>query len=249
MDIATQAKLLRVLDSGYFRPVGHSVESPFRGRLMAATNRDLSAMVKAGTFRADLYYRLDVLRIEVPAPGPSDIGLIARELARQMTDNGPPISLETVDPLARLAQQRSWPGGVRELRHALEKYQALADPDLPAEQNWKAVLGDPDPAARNRAMPAGSEESPPDIKTLIEPIFELTMLHFVRQKMFPYKWGTLQALGRQLGMTGAGAAGLLRRHGLWPREKLTSQAVDKAVDRQQQLLLPYQQFLRRIAGM
>jgi two-component system, NtrC family, response regulator AtoC len=117
----TQAELLRVLESGRLRRVGAVEERAVDVRLVAATNRDLGAAVKAGRFRKDLYYRLRAAAVEIPPlrDRPLDLPLLIRHfLARACADElrAPPrLAPGVADALAR----HSWPGNLRELRHTL----------------------------------------------------------------------------------------------------------------------------------
>lgn len=117
MPLAMQAKLLRVLQERRFRPVGSHVESTFRGRVIAATNRDLAADVEAGTFRADLYYRLHVIVIPVPPLREhlGDIPALVKEFIARSGDRGAELA-----PGARTAlSTHGWPGNARELESAV----------------------------------------------------------------------------------------------------------------------------------
>jgi len=119
---AAQVKLLRVLQERQIRRVGGEVQLDIDVRLIAATNRSLPAMVAAGTFREDLYYRLDVFSIRVPPlrERRGDLGplvaVLSRELAAKLGTPVPPI---TRSQLARL-EAYDWPGNVRELMNTLE---------------------------------------------------------------------------------------------------------------------------------
>jgi DNA-binding NtrC family response regulator len=126
LPLEMQPKLLRALDSRVIRPIGSTRTVPLDVRIIAATNRDLREEVNRGRFRADLFYRLNVVRVRIPAlrERREDIpGLAAhfyRRLARD-TDPAPPPEL-----LAWVSQQR-WPGNVRELRAAVERALLLGD--------------------------------------------------------------------------------------------------------------------------
>ncbi|MGQ0507488.1 MAG: sigma 54-interacting transcriptional regulator [Myxococcaceae bacterium] len=118
-----QPKLLRVLESREFRRVGCNQSRKMTARVIAATHRDLEAEVKAGRFRADLYFRLAVAALDVPPlrQRPEDIPLLARHFAREQ--NGEEVVLDPTT-LASL-QCEQWPGNVRELRNAVERLLAL----------------------------------------------------------------------------------------------------------------------------
>ena len=125
---ATQVKLLRVLQQREVIPVGATEAKPVHARVIAATNRDLEEEIKRGSFRSDLYYRLNVISIILPPlrNRPEDIPLLAETFLKQTADlaGKGPITLE---PDARDALLRySWPGNVRELENALERAAILA---------------------------------------------------------------------------------------------------------------------------
>ena len=123
LPLAMQTKLLRVLEERMIRPVGSTREIPVDIRIVAATNRNLSDEVKAGRFRADLFYRLDVVNIRIPplAERREDILPLTRHFLVQLqTQLGlPPIQLDS-ETVAQL-QRHDWPGNVRELRNLVER--------------------------------------------------------------------------------------------------------------------------------
>jgi len=128
--LAAQVKLLRVLETRQVTAVGATTPVPCDFRLIAATNRNLEQMVSEGTFREDLYYRLNVFRIDLPPlrNRREDIPLLARHFLEQtpLQPNGrqqPPVLGE--DAVAEL-MQRDWPGNIRELRNAVEHAAVLA---------------------------------------------------------------------------------------------------------------------------
>jgi two-component system response regulator HydG len=128
LDPATQAKLLRVLQDGEVRPVGEDRTEKVDVRILAATHRDLAQWAAAGRFREDLYYRLKVVQLHVPAlrERPEDVPVLARHfLARLATQFGVPAVPPSGELLARLAAH-PWPGNVRELENALESLVALS---------------------------------------------------------------------------------------------------------------------------
>jgi DNA-binding NtrC family response regulator len=118
-----QVKLLRFLQEREFEPVGGKYTVKVDVRIVAATNRNLAEEVKAGRFREDLFYRLNVVTIETPPlrARPSDIPLLAlRFLKKFAVENGKDISSFTIEALQQL-QLYSWPGNVRELENAIER--------------------------------------------------------------------------------------------------------------------------------
>jgi transcriptional regulator with PAS, ATPase and Fis domain len=123
LDAALQGRLLRVLQDREYERVGSSDPRRFAARVVAATQRDLASDVRAGRFRADLFYRLDVIRIAIPPlrERREDIPpLCAALLARIAASHGtvaPLLGAAAVEALAR----HPWPGNVRELENALER--------------------------------------------------------------------------------------------------------------------------------
>nr|WP_315482679.1 sigma-54 dependent transcriptional regulator [uncultured Undibacterium sp.] len=120
LPLAGQVKLLRVLETGRFERLGSNRERQVKVRVLSATNADLSAMIRAGQFREDLFYRLNVIQLNLPALAdrPDDILPIAREFLEE----GKCLSLGAQASL--LAHQ--WPGNVRELKNVMQRACLLA---------------------------------------------------------------------------------------------------------------------------
>jgi transcriptional regulator with PAS, ATPase and Fis domain len=123
MPQALQAKLLRALQEGEIEPLGSNKLIPFDARLIAATSRDLAALVREGKFREDLFYRLNVLPIKVPplrerrSDIPALLEVLGEEMALRSGDRQPELA---PDALALLSAQ-TWRGNIRELRNVLEQ--------------------------------------------------------------------------------------------------------------------------------
>ena len=127
-----QTKLLRVLQERQFYPVGADRPERTEARVIAATHRDLEAMVAAGQFRADLYYRLRVVEIVVPSlrERAGDLPLLATTLVRRAAAAvGRPEPVLAPDALAALARH-AWPGNVRELENCLTRAVVVASGDV-----------------------------------------------------------------------------------------------------------------------
>jgi DNA-binding NtrC family response regulator len=127
-----QAKLLRVLQERRVRPVGGTREIDFEVRVMAATNRDLRADVDEGSFREDLFYRLNVLHLHLPplSQRADDLPELARHfVVRTCTRFGTPAKRLTPDAI-RVLQAYSWPGNVRELENIIERTVAFETSEL-----------------------------------------------------------------------------------------------------------------------
>lgn len=134
-----QAKLLRALQEKCFFRLGAERTTQSDFRILAATNRDLYAEMNAGTFREDLFYRLAVIKVEMPPlrERPEDIRWLAEKLLTQIVlEQGRPLALS--EPFMRDLMRREWRGNVRELRSYLEEAVVLSDgglldlPELPA---------------------------------------------------------------------------------------------------------------------
>jgi transcriptional regulator with PAS, ATPase and Fis domain len=141
-----QAKLLRVLQEKEIRPVGSTERIPIHARVIAATNRDVEAGILAGTFRQDLYFRLNVVQIRLPAlrEHKDDIPLLAAYFLDKFSDPLHAVRAISDDALLRLMAY-DWPGNVRELENAIECAIALGSDailqvsDLPAKLQGAAV--------------------------------------------------------------------------------------------------------------
>jgi DNA-binding NtrC family response regulator len=124
-----QAKLLRVLENGQYRRVGSTQEAHADVRVVAATNRDLEEQQKAGKFREDLYYRLNVVAVKLPLlrERPEDLPELLEHFLRTRQIGPHPFRLqpEAVEALRRY----DWPGNVRELANVIERAQILAEGD------------------------------------------------------------------------------------------------------------------------
>jgi two-component system response regulator PilR (NtrC family) len=122
-----QVKLLRVLQERKFRRVGGVEEIEADIRVIAATNRDLAQMVEEGRFREDLYYRINVIPMKLPAlrERPEDIALLSSHfLAKYTAQMGKSIS-SLSQGASELLQRYEWPGNIRELENAIERAVAL----------------------------------------------------------------------------------------------------------------------------
>jgi two-component system response regulator PilR (NtrC family) len=156
MSPAMQVKLLRVLQERKLRPVGATEEMSVDTRVIAATNRDLSSMVKDAAFREDLYYRISVIPIELPPlrERADDISELASHFANKFcaqTGRLLPISERAM----LLLEGYSWPGNVRELEHTIERAVALETSDTiqPERLPEKITNYHPDRVAQAFAFP------------------------------------------------------------------------------------------------
>src|SRR6202049_3737758 len=126
MPVDLQAKLLRALQEREVKPVGSTERRRINVRIIAATNRDLDSAIKAGAFRQDLYFRLNVVQLKLPAlrERKSDIPLLVTSFLDKFSDPQAPVRTISEDAMRRLIAY-DWPGNVRELENAIERAVAL----------------------------------------------------------------------------------------------------------------------------
>jgi two-component system, NtrC family, response regulator PilR len=126
-----QVKLLRVLQERKVKPVGSTAEIPFQARVLSATNKSLDAEVKAGRFREDLLYRLNVITLDLPSlrQRPEDIGQLAAFFLTQSAEELGRPNLRFTDDAFALLRNYSFPGNVRQLQNIVERAATLSDSD------------------------------------------------------------------------------------------------------------------------
>ncbi len=202
LPLALQPKLLRVLETRSVRRLGESSARSVDVRVMAATHRNLEEMVTAGTFREDLYFRLAVLRAQVPTlrDRPEDIPLLVAHFAK-----GAPIEHVTPE-LLRDFQQRPWPGNVRQLRNTLERLSALgpagaAEPSPPASAPTLA------PAA------ATEEPVPGSLRAQREAVIERFEVDYVKRLLRRHP-NDVPAAAEEAGVDRSYLYRLMRRYGI-----------------------------------
>ncbi len=141
MSLAAQVRLLRVLQEKEFTPVGSTTPRSTDVRLIAATNRNLLDGVKEGRFREDLYYRLNVIEIDMPPirDRRDDIQLLVNHFVQRFAGERPlSVSDSAMDRLIR----HDWPGNVREIENAIERAAALSDTDEITEADLPPALAE-----------------------------------------------------------------------------------------------------------
>ncbi len=159
LPLAGQVKLLRVLETGRFERLGSNRERRVNVRVISATNADLAAMIRVGTFREDLYYRLNAIEVQLPplADRPGDILPLA-DLFR-------PAELPLAESARTALLRHGWPGNVRELRNVIQRAGLLAqggrieaaDLDLPRPPAQRTVsVDEPDKAGIEAALARAS---------------------------------------------------------------------------------------------
>jgi two-component system response regulator HydG len=146
LPMCMQAKFLRALQEKEIKPVGSTERIPIHARVISATNRDLEAEIRKGTFRQDLYFRLNVVQIRLPAlrEHKADIPLLVAHFLNRFSDPLHTIRAISEDALLRLMDY-DWPGNVRELQNAIEcaialgSHSILQVDDLPPNLHYATV--------------------------------------------------------------------------------------------------------------
>ncbi|MCC6539701.1 MAG: sigma 54-interacting transcriptional regulator [Bryobacterales bacterium] len=157
LPLSGQAKLLRVLESRETTRIGGQRPKPMRARIIAATNQEADKLVREGRFRADLFYRLNVVRIHVPPmrERPEDVPLLLDHLARGNREERGPLLPHGFAPAAVTELSRyPWPGNVREMRNLVESLAVLDPPgpigalDLPSQFRESSAGANPESESR-----------------------------------------------------------------------------------------------------
>lgn len=214
LSLETQGKLLRVLESRRVRKVGDTAEREVDIRLIATTNRSLAEMVQTGAFRADLYYRLNVVPIVLPPlrQRPGDVRLLAnhflRQFSRQMGVEAKGFSREAM----RQMEVYSWPGNVRELRNIVERLAVLYGACRIEVEHLPWEVREAEPRVANTEVPRTWEE----FKALKRQIVENLERQFLMAALDQCSQNITQAAAR-VGMQRPNFHALLRSHGLKPR--------------------------------
>ncbi len=161
MSARTQAKVLRVLEAGEVEPVGAARVRKVDVRVIAATNRDLTDAIRAGRFREDLFFRLNVLPMRTPPlrEHPEDIPALVEHFSRLFSERDHRKVRQFGPSALALLKARSWPGNVRELRNLVERVLIMTDAD-PIEPE--------DLPAEARVSPSEISESGMELATLSE---------------------------------------------------------------------------------
>ncbi|MEO6462457.1 MAG: sigma-54 dependent transcriptional regulator [Candidatus Eisenbacteria bacterium] len=163
MSLGLQAKLLKVLESKTFRRLGGTADITVDTRIVAATNRDLKKQVELGRFREDLYFRLQVIPIEVPPlrARASDIPLLLRHFIERFSREVGRVPARIHPEAERLLTAYAWPGNVRELRNVLERVVLLESDEeirpehLPLEISRPAAAASPGAGSGGTAASGG----------------------------------------------------------------------------------------------
>jgi two-component system nitrogen regulation response regulator NtrX len=209
-----QAKLLRAIETGEIERVGGQRPLNVDVRLIAATNRDLPVEVREGRFREDLYFRLNVVPIEVPtlAERADDVPLLARHFLERTAEREGLPAKELADDAVKLLRGYAWPGNVRELRNMMERAAVLVErPRIEAAdlEGWLEVEekdGD--------GKPRAAEPGPGGLREEMDR-FEANA---IRRELEAAKWNVTQAATR-LGLDRTNLHRKMRKYGIGRHEE------------------------------
>lgn len=204
--LEVQARLLRVLEERRVRPVGADREFDVDVRVVAASRRRLERSVAEGSFRPDLYYRLSVVRIMLPAlrQRREDIGPIIKALLRSRGMEAGPIG----GPNLHRLMAHDWPGNVRELRNIIDRAVALS----PGAEDFQSLRISVSPQSADEALAIRTDLPFSDAKALILSNFELRYLRDIMARCD----NNISAAARAAGLDRKHLKTLLRRHDLLP---------------------------------
>ncbi len=213
LSLETQAKLLRVLETRRVRKVGDTTEHEVDIRLVATTNRNLAEMVKVGAFRADLYYRLNVVPISLPPlrDRAGDVPLLARAFLLRFSRH---MGLEPKgfsEDAMRQMDVYPWPGNVRELRNIVERLAVLYGGSRIEVCHLPAEIRDARPAVPRGEVPRTWEE----FKRMKRQIVDDLEYQFLIDALERSGHNVTQA-AESVGMQRTNFHALLRNHGLKP---------------------------------
>jgi DNA-binding NtrC family response regulator len=203
LPLEMQAKLLRVLQEKEVRPVGSNEKIKVDVRVIAATNRDLEAAYRNGTFRKDLFFRLNVVTVHLPAlrERRTDIPLLVHWFLDRYAPGKP---MQVTNSAMKCLLQYDWPGNVRELENCIERAVALGD-------HQSIDFGDLPPAvaSNSAAMEAGTVPTPALSTTDLEDIEKATI-----QRVFEQVKGDKALAGKMLGISRATLYRKLKRYNI-----------------------------------
>jgi sigma-54 specific flagellar transcriptional regulator A len=193
LPMSVQVKLLRLLQQREYSPVGESRTVKCNIRVVAATNRDLEADVRAGTFREDLYYRLNVIHVHLPAlrERRGDIELLAYHFLRQSSVRAerPEICGFTPEAIEAIVAA-DWPGNIRSLENAIERAVLLADAPHVTLADLPSKLREPSATVRVEELP----EAGIDLRAAVD-VFESNLIRQALSRTGGNKNRAAQLLG------------------------------------------------------
>lgn len=216
ISLSTQAKLLRVLQERMVTPIGGTQPIPINIHLVAATNRSLKVMVSEGTFREDLFFRLNIIPIDLPPlrERKGDIQLITRHfLQKYNADLGKQIRGIAPDAMAFL-EEYPFPGNVRELENTIERAVVLAEGDIIRKEDLELSDRDADePVTPGSYVPTNAEELKEMKRHLRDKAVEDIEKAFVMSALERNNWNVTHA-AEETGILRPNFQGMLKRLGI-----------------------------------
>ena len=210
LPLELQAKLLRVLQEKEVRPVGSNQKVKVDVRVVVATNRDLEAEYRNGTFRKDLYFRLNVVTVHLPAlrERRSDIPMLAHWF---LDRHAPGSSMQVTHAAMKCLLQYDWPGNVRELENCIERAVALGDGKTIDLSDLPPTIASASPSAE----PAEGAITNPVSSTDLEDIERATI-----ERVFEQVKGDKALAGKMLGISRATLYRKLKRYNIGGRQEI-----------------------------
>jgi DNA-binding NtrC family response regulator len=218
LPLEMQAKLLRVLQEKEVRPVGSNDRHAVDVRVIAATNRDLESAYRTGTFRKDLYFRLNVVTVHIPPlrERRADIPMLVHYFLNRYTPTKP---LQVTPAAMKSLLQYDWPGNVRELENCIARAVTLGDQETIDVQDL--------PPAIRSEQPASSEMTPQDAASLsTTALAEMERMTILR--VFEQAHGDKALAGKMLGISRATLYRKLRRYNIALRGNAEQDAKEAA---------------------
>jgi DNA-binding NtrC family response regulator len=216
-----QGKLLRVMESGEYKPVGSGKTSLCDVRVIAATNKDLSRMVSEGSFREDLFYRLNVFPIRLPSlrERKDDIAKLAYHFLRSFCrKTGKRIEGFSDDALAMLISHQ-WPGNIRQLKNTIERLVILADSDCLDRNSLQGLQVDEKPKINK--LPETLDELKAVKRDLLENHFGGIEKSFLLKALTDCD-GNITRAAQQVGMQRSNFSSLMKKHNVSALDKASS---------------------------
>ena len=215
LPLELQAKLLRVLQEKEIRPVGSNQRTKVDVRVIAATNRDLEKEYRTGTFRKDLYFRLNVVTVHVPAlrERRSDIPMLSHWFLERCA---PGRSVQVTNAAMKALLQYDWPGNVRELENCIERAVALGNQQTIDLDDLPPAIASERAADREPAMSTGESFSTTDLEDI-----ERTTI----ERVFQQVKGDKVLAGKMLGISRATLYRKLKRYNIGSRSLAASHSL------------------------
>lgn len=219
ISLAMQSKLLRFIQEREFTPVGGTKIKKVDVRLIAATNKNLQEKIREGTFREDLFYRLNIVPIHLPPlrERPEDIPLLAEHFllkyCREMRKNLKKMSPSFLD----LLKQYSWPGNVRELENVMERIVIMTDEEEIQPKHFPIQFKETEEKISFQ-IPKTSEELKELKKQLRDKAIEEVEKMFVLQALARNDWNITKS-AKEVGMLRQNFQALMRKYNIRPKER------------------------------